>query len=204
MVNKISVVGTVRSIRYDHINQGSCIFRIELSTIRQSGTEDILKVNIDKCLLDACTKEISVGDRIQIDGSIRTYVNCGHCILVVVAKKIQCINVPQQDYDVASVQGRVCKPVIFRRTPLGRHILEVTIATTSKYGKSSYIPCILWQKLAYNSSNLSVGDEICVTGRLQSRVYNKKLGETTVQKQTNEFSVQTIMRVKNETDTVED
>jgi single-stranded DNA-binding protein len=43
------------------------------------------------------------------------------------------------------------------------------------YNKSDYIPCIAWGRNARFSEKLSVGDNIKIWGRIQSRSYQKKL-----------------------------
>ena len=45
------------------------------------------------------------------------------------------------------------------------------------YNKSDYIPCIAWGRNARYASTFEVGDNIKIWGRVQSRVYQKKLSE---------------------------
>ena len=53
------------------------------------------------------------------------------------------------------------------------------IAVNRNYGKSDYIPVIFWGNNALRAHGLEVGSHICVSGRIQSREYEKKssLGE---------------------------
>ena len=54
------------------------------------------------------------------------------------------------------------------------------LAVNRAYGKSDYIPCITWGRSARFAAKLSVGDKITLTGRLQSRAYQKQLTDGTV------------------------
>jgi single-stranded DNA-binding protein len=76
------------------------------------------------------------------------------------------------------LDGHICKPPIYRQTPLGREIADILIAVNRPYGKSDYIPCICWGQNARLAENLTVGEHIQVTGRIQSREYQKKINET--------------------------
>ena len=54
------------------------------------------------------------------------------------------------------------------------------LAVNRAYGKSDYIPCITWGRSARFAAKLSVGDKITLTGRLQSRAYQKQMPDGTV------------------------
>ena len=45
------------------------------------------------------------------------------------------------------LDGYVCKPPVYRKTPLGREIADILIAVNRPYGKSDYIPCIAWEEM---------------------------------------------------------
>ena len=49
------------------------------------------------------------------------------------------------------------------------------LAVNRAFGKSDYIPCIAWGRNAQFASRFHVGDRVRVTGRLQSREYQKLL-----------------------------
>ena len=69
--------------------------------------------------------------------------------------------------------GVLCKPPIYRSTPFGREICDMMLAVNRAFGKSDYIPCIAWGRNAQYASRFQVGDRIRLTGRLQSREYQK-------------------------------
>ena len=71
------------------------------------------------------------------------------------------------------LSGTLCKPPIFRKTPLGRSICDLMLAVPRRYGRADYLPVIAWGQLAVRSSRLAVGDPIALEGRVQSRLYHK-------------------------------
>mgnify|MGYP002422829066 CR=1 FL=1 len=79
-----------------------------------------------------------------------------------------------------TLSGALCKPPIFRRTPLGRSICDLMLAVPRRYGRADYLPVIAWGQLAVKASRLRVGDPLALEGRVQSRTYHKTLesGET--------------------------
>ena len=74
--------------------------------------------------------------------------------------------------------------IIYRKTPLGREIADLLVAVNRPYGKSDYIPCIAWGRNARFVKNLAVGEKVAISGRIQSREYQKKLSETEVKTMT--------------------
>ena len=77
--------------------------------------------------------------------------------------------------------GSLCKPPIFRRTPLGRSICDLMLAVPRRYGRADYLPVIAWGQLAVRTSQLQVGDGLSLEGRVQSRTYHKVLGDGSTQ-----------------------
>ena len=74
--------------------------------------------------------------------------------------------------------GYICKPPVYRTTPFNREIADILVAVNRAYNKSDYIPCIAWGRNARFVKSLSVGDRIAISGRIQSREYQKKLSDT--------------------------
>lgn len=66
---------------------------------------------------------------------------------------------------------------VYRKTPLGREIADVLLAVNRPYGKSDYIPCICWGRNARFADGFQVGDHIQLWGRIQSREYQKRIGD---------------------------
>ena len=78
----------------------------------------------------------------------------------------------------------MCKPPIYRTPPFNREIADLLVAVNRAYNKSDYIPCIAWGRNARFVKNLAVGDKIAISGRIQSREYQKKLSETDIKTMT--------------------
>ena len=58
-------------------------------------------------------------------------------------------------------------------------------------GKSTYVPCIAWDKLARKiNSNFKVGDTIAIEGKFQSRSYTDREG---VMRITHELSINKVI-----------
>ena len=79
----------------------------------------------------------------------------------------------EEDKNSVILIGTLCKPPNLRRTPMGREICDLMLAVNRKYGRSDYLPCIAWGRNAELASTWSVGKEIKITGRIQSRKYIK-------------------------------
>jgi single-stranded DNA-binding protein len=102
------------------------------------------------------------------------------------------------------LKGYICKKPIYRQTPFGREIADLLLAVNRAYNKSDYIPAIAWGRTARFCQNIEVGTEVKVTGRVQSRTYEKKFEDgTTVTKVAYEVSIGSL-EVIDENDNVEE
>ena len=72
------------------------------------------------------------------------------------------------------------------------------VVVNRAYKKSDYIPCIAWGRNAKFSSTLEVGTNIHIWGRVQSRVYQKNMGDQTEERVAYEVSVSKIEIVREE------
>ena len=61
-----------------------------------------------------------------------------------------------------------------------REIADILIAVNRSYNKSDYIPCIAWGRNARFAKNIAVGEKIAISGRIQSREYQKKITDDDV------------------------
>ena len=95
------------------------------------------------------------------------------------------------------LEGTICKKVTYRETPKGREIADVLCAVNRENGKSDYIPCVCWGRAARFVSGLDVGSKISIKGRIQSRVYLKKITEdSAVEKVAYEVSANAVSLVE--------
>lgn len=76
------------------------------------------------------------------------------------------------------------KKPVYRKTPLGRDIADVLLAVNRPYGKSDYLPVIFWGRNARYVKNMEVGENLKVSGRIQSREYVKELPDGNIETRT--------------------
>ncbi|GHV40374.1 single-stranded DNA-binding protein [Clostridia bacterium] len=199
--NNVTVIGTIASeAKYSHEVFGERFYVFNVEVRRLSDAYDILPVTISERLLDF--DSFTQGADIMIIGQIRSYNNYvedgkrNKLILTIFVRDFKVLDGGDEYFDEPQnpnevfLNGFICKPPVYRTTPFGREISDILIAVNRSYNKSDYIPCIAWGRNARFSERLQIGDNIKVWGRMQSRVYQKKLDEeTVVSKTTYEVSV---------------
>ena len=187
--NKVYMIGKIAKkpvFSHEVYSEGFYIFYIEAP--RKSGNVDTLPVVVSERLVDI--NRLDVDRTVVIDGQIRSYnkhtdnEEHSHLILSVFAREIDVLEDVEIDPDVnnaVEIVGHLCKPPIYRKTPLGREIADILVAVNRPYGKSDYIPCIVWGRTAKFVGHLPVGTHIEMTGRFQSRPYTKKISEDEIE-----------------------
>lgn len=158
-------------------------YKINVESKRLSTSQDILPVIISERLIDISS--LTIGKTVHVIGQFRSYNKQeemrSRLVLSIFAKEIEIIDTEDiLTLNNADLIGYICKKPIYRKTPLGREIADVLIAVNRSYKKSDYIPCILWGRNAKFCEKLQVGTMVRISGRIQSRNYEKKLenGET--------------------------
>ena len=181
--NKVTVIGEIVSdFSFSHETYGEKFYTFGVSVVRTSGYEDVIPVMISERLID--TQQSYIGQCIRVDGQFRSYnrheEKKNRLVLSVFARELEFVSeIPEGERsNQIFLDGYICKPPIYRKTPLGREIADLLIAVNRSYGKSDYIPCITWGRNARFTAGLTVGTEIQVFGRIQSREYVKKISET--------------------------
>lgn len=190
--NHIVLVGKVTSDkRFSHEIYGEKFYVFDLSVPRLSGSDDIIPITISERLM--VNGSIPIGSKISIEGQFRSYNNYtngkNRLVLTVFAKELQMLEdqeaeiIARKDFvsNEVSLVGYVCKKPVYRQTPFGREIADLLLAVNRAYNKSDYIPCIAWGRTARFCENMEVGTEIKVIGRVQSRQYEKKYEDGTVE-----------------------
>ena len=188
--NNIILTGTVeKEPEYSHEVFGEGYYVFMLNCSRKSGNKDILPVMISDRLVDI--KEIKAGQFVSAAGQVRSYNKHidnikSRIILSVFAREIEFLTQDDTEkyVDLVKIDGYVCKPPTYRKTPLGREITDIFIAVNRLYGKSDYIPCIAWGRNARFAANLELGEHIQIQGRFQSREYTKKISDSEVETRT--------------------
>ncbi len=190
--NHLVLMGKVTSEkRFSHEIYGERFFIFDMEVPRLSSTQDIIPVTISERLISEDT--LQVGKKILIKGQFRSYNSYENeknkLILTVFAKDIFSEDEiekelgEQEGKEIVSnevvLTGYICKKPIYRQTPFGREIADLLLAVNRAYNKSDYIPAIAWGRTARFCQNIEVGTEVKVTGRVQSRTYEKKFEDGT-------------------------
>ena len=174
--NKVTLTGVVVGTpTYSHTVFGEKFHIVHLSVPRLSGNNDILPISLSEHLLSNIVAE---GNKITVVGQLRSYnklveTHSKLLLTVFVQDVLPCddtINPNTMELD-----GFICKLPVYRTTPFNREICDVLLAVNRPYNKSDYIPCIIWGRTARFASTLKVGEHIHIVGRVQSREYQKKL-----------------------------
>ena len=185
--NQVTVMGEIASeFEFSHEVFGEGFYMLELLVKRLSDSFDRIPVMISERLIDV-TKEYR-GEFIQISGQFRSYnrheEKKNRLVLSVFAR--EAVFAEATDDKIKSNQifldGFICKPPVYRKTPLGREIADMLVAVNRPYGKSDYIPCISWGRNARFAANFEVGSRVQIWGRIQSREYVKRLEDDRTEK----------------------
>lgn len=162
---------------FSHENHGRRFDRFTVEVERLSGVRDRIHVIAAHSLLEEL--DPTAGDKVEVEGQIRSYNNRSgqgrRLIITVYAVRVEAVDGPPENS--VYLRGRLCREPVYRRTPLGREITDVMLAVERKYGRSDYLPCILWGSLARMAADCAKGQSIWIRGRLQSRTYVKQLEE---------------------------
>ena len=159
---------------------------VDVQVKRLSNSEDRIPLMVSERLIDV--SQDYIGEFIMVSGQFRSYnrhdEQKNRLVLSVFVREVEFI---EEELDGAKtnqifLDGYICKPPVYRKTPLGREIADLLLAVNRPYGKSDYIPCICWGRNARFASTFEVGEHVQVIGRIQSREYIKKLSETETEK----------------------
>ena len=198
-VNDIILEGTVASeVVCDYDSFDHEIYKFQILARRKSGAFDLLNC------VSRDAKELKNGDRIRIYGYIRSrkeiYGNKLHCHIYVFCKGYE-KSEKELDTNLVQIQGSISRVGAIRKThTLGIYIVDFIVCVTDNMGKH-FIPAIAWRKTAEMISGMKKWDEISFLGRFQSREYEKRLEDGTIEVRTAyEVSCNNILGdVKNET-----
>ena len=179
--NKVFLKGKiVGEKRFSHEVYGEGFYETDIAVERLSGQTDVLPITVSERLMGDYFEQ---GKGVAIIGQFRSYNKLvdgkSKLLLTVFVREIV-------DYDTMKnpnsivLSGFVCKQPTYRTTPFSREIADLLIAVNRAYNKSDYIPCIAWGRNARFVKSIPVGERVCISGRIQSREYQKKISETEV------------------------
>lgn len=173
---------------FSHQVYGEGFYLVDVLVKRLSDSEDRIPLMVSERLVDV-TQDYE-GEYIMVQGQFRSYnrheEKKNRLVLSVFVRELSFVE--EEDDTVKTNQifldGYICKPPVYRKTPLGREIADLLLAVNRPYGKSDYIPCICWGRNARYASAFEVGGHVLIWGRIQSREYIKKLSESQTEKRT--------------------
>ncbi len=177
--NKVFLTGTVASqATFSHEVFGEGFYELALSVKRLSDHSDIIPITISERLLSK--EQFAIGQQVSIKGQFRSYNKIvedkSKLMLTVFVREIVDLD-PSVNPNIIELSGYICKPPIYRTTPFKREICDVLLAVNRAYNKSDYLPCIAWGRNARFIKNAQVGQKVFLSGRIQSREYQKKISE---------------------------
>lgn len=181
--NQVTIMGEVASrFEFSHEVFGEGFYMVDVQVKRLSNSDDIIPLMVSERLIDI-TKDFT-GQYIEANGQFRSYNKHedekNRLVLSVFVREILFVDeeLDGTKSNTIMLDGFICKPPVYRKTPLGREIADLLLAVNRPYGKSDYIPCICWGRNARFASGFEVGEHVQVLGRIQSREYVKRISET--------------------------
>ena len=185
--NQVSIAGEVISdFTFSHDVFGEGFYVLEVVVSRLSNSYDMIPVMVSERLIDV--KQDYKGKFVEVLGQFRSYnrheESKNKLVLSVFAREVKMVDELSENAKPNHIflDGFVCKPPIYRKTPLGREIADVLLAVNRPYGKSDYIPCICWGRNARFAESFTVGGHVQIWGRIQSREYHKKVTDIDFEK----------------------
>lgn len=180
--NKVYLRGVVASeTRFSHEVFGEGFYEADVAVKRLSGQEDVIPITVSERLMEK--DELEKGKIISVVGQFRSYnklVNGKSKLMLTVFVREKVPVDFSTNPNCIVLSGYLCKQSTYRTTPFSREIADMLVAVNRAYNKSDYIPCIAWGRNARFVKNIPVGEKVALSGRIQSRVYQKKISETEV------------------------
>ena len=181
--NKVSVIGEIVSgFTFSHEVFGEGFYMVDVAVNRLSEQADIIPLMVSERLLDV--HQDYSGSTIEALGQFRSYNRHegvkNRLMLSIFVREVHFME-EFTDYTKTNqifLDGYICKPPVYRKTPREKEIADILLAVNRPYGKSDYIPCICWGRNARRASGFEVGTRIETWGRVQSRGYIKRLSKT--------------------------
>jgi single-stranded DNA-binding protein len=177
--NKVFLKGVIETEPvFSHEVYGEGFYELMLSVKRLSDYKDIIPITVSERLLedDAFKK----GTQVAIKGQFRSYNKLidgkSKLMLTVFVRELAEFS-EELNPNYIELTGFICKPPIYRTTPFKREIGDILLAVNRAYNKSDYLPCIAWGRNARFIKNVEVGGKVKITGRIQSREYQKRIDE---------------------------
>lgn len=188
--NNVILCGSIAGKpQYSHSARGQEFYIFPLEIRRLSGNYDTINIVVRRKQLEQT--ELENYEMLRVRGQLRTYNNRhgegAKLVITVYAKELEFVD---DDFtNQVVLNGTLCKKPILRCTPMGRDICDLMLAVNRHYGRSDYLPCICWGRLARSAAAWDVGTKLRIEGRIQSRKYIKLIDGQAIEKTAFEVSV---------------
>lgn len=169
-MNKVTLSGFITKVNGGHEYYGEKYLHYVISVKRLSGTEDEIPVIVSERFKWA--SKLTTGMEVTVIGEFRSCNKDNRHNLYVFASEVYEM-VVNSDVNIIDLDGYICKQPIIRETPLGRVITDFMLAVNRTCGRTDYIPCVSWGRIAKYVKDVEIGEQVSVTGRIQSREYVK-------------------------------
>ncbi len=170
--NQVSIIGKVASsFTFSHQVFGEGFYLVDVLVKRLSDSEDRIPLMVSERLVDV--SQDYEGEYIMVQGQFRSYnrheEKKNRLVLSVFVRELSFVEEADESIKTNQIflDGYICKPPVYRKTPLGREIADLLLAVNRPYGKSDYIPCICWGRNARYASAFEVGGHVLLWGRIQ-------------------------------------
>ncbi len=190
MNNYVELCGTLADKpKFSHVGGSDNYYSFPLDIERLSGFVDTINIIVREDMLEQL--EVDNSSHVAITGELRSFNNKhgegSRLVISVLAKQLALCD--DDDKNTVLLTGALCKRPNLRKTPMGRQICDLMLAVNRRYGRSDYLPCIAWGRLAENTAALVVGDALSLEGRIQSRKYIKSINGVLTERTAFEVSV---------------
>ena len=184
--NKATLSGElVSNFEFSHECYGEGFYTAMLASERLSGEKDIIPIMVSERLIDVRVEWM--GRFARVSGQFRSYNKHegerSRLVLSVFVREFEEMEFEHEepgsgnDENRIFLDGYICKPPSYRKTPLGREIADILLAVNRQYGKSDYVPMICWGRNAVFVIGLEVCTRLQIDGRIQSREYQKRISD---------------------------
>lgn len=185
-MNTIRLKGVLRNIQDSHAINNIEFSKAHLVVARNDGKEDILNVRFKKY-----SNSYAEDQEVTFSGNVRSYSsrlpsgkNKVELYVFTYFDQPDLDENDQEYINFLELDGRICKIDELRETRRGRKNIHLILANNlivSEGAKklNSYIPCIAWDSIAEQLSNLRIDSQVRLAGQLHSREYKKKFPDGT-------------------------
>lgn len=177
--NRCFVSGRIEAeFEYSHDLGGEKFYKTRVIVERTSGKNDFISIIVSDLLIGR--KEIKQsfkGKWAEVRGVFRRYKieskdGLKHSEFLLLAKDINILEDEEerQSENHIYLDGYLIKTPVFRETHASnRQITDLSLEVHRSFGKSDYIPCIVWGRQAKWASEFEIGTRVQLYGRIQSK-----------------------------------